>query len=89
MDEARRSGSASSTAKQAEKICDSCDADHTAVAAISVRDFPMTRIGEVPMRANMDVVISLGYIVFALICLVAEVFYFLQLPISLVAAMSC
>jgi len=85
MDEARRSGSAPSTAKQAEKICDRCDADHAAVAAISVRNSPMTRIGEVPMPANMDVVIALGYIVFALICLVAEVFYFLQLPISLLS----
>ena len=45
----------------------------------------MTLIGEVPMPANMDVVIALGYIVFALICLAAEVFYFFQLPISLLS----
>ena len=33
------------------------------------------------MAGNVDVLIAVGYIVFALICLVAEGCYFLQLPI--------
>jgi hypothetical protein len=37
------------------------------------------------MPTNINVVIALAYIVFALICLAAEVFYFLQLPISLLS----
>jgi len=37
----------------------------------------MPRIGEAPMAANVDVVIAFGLIVFALICVVAEGFYFL------------
>jgi hypothetical protein len=33
------------------------------------------------MATNMDVALALGFIAFVLICLVAEAFYFLQLPI--------
>jgi len=33
------------------------------------------------MFTNMDVAVALGFIVLVLICVVAEGFYFLQLPI--------
>ena len=64
-----------------EEFCAKCDAAHTLVAAMCVRTFPMTRIGEVPMATNMDVALAVGFIALVLICLVAEGFYFLQLPI--------
>ena len=64
-----------------EEFCAKCDADHMLVAAMRVRTFPMTRIGEVPMATNMDVALAVGFVALVLICLVAEGFYFLQLPI--------
>jgi hypothetical protein len=64
-----------------QNILRKCEADHILVAAMNVKNFSMTRFGRLAMQTNMDVVLALGFIALALICVAAEVLYFLPLPI--------
>jgi hypothetical protein len=62
-------------------FCAKCEADHILVAAMNVKNFSMTQFWRRAMQTNMDVVLALGFIALALICVAAEVLYFLPLPI--------
>jgi hypothetical protein len=48
---------------------------------MNVKNFSMTQFWRRAMQTNMDVVLALGFIALALICVAAEVLYFLPLPI--------
>jgi hypothetical protein len=87
----RRGASYHRPAPVSENLCASCVAANILAAATSVRS------GEIPMPTNadgknrtkapvdlgssVDLALAFGFIVLVLICLVAEGFYFLQLPI--------